>query len=239
MDLKDYHKNIYVIGPQSTGKTTLVNALEKAFTSGNGTPNRFNRTQPAIIREVARIVLKTYNFTRDDITNSPTRALKLQELILKAQVKAEESALNESPEKAWFVSDRSGLDPIVYAKIFVGEDASQQMISSDEWKASAERMKNGLVILCEAGCTWLVDDGTRLMPQDMEDWLRLNSAFHEVLEKLGINKLVIPKSVPDLQERVQIVLDAVHMGSDITNYNQDCLNSQDSERMKTGVDEPK
>lgn len=214
MDLNGQYKNIYIIGPQSTGKTTLVNALEEAFASGNGLPSSSNRTRPAIIREVARTVLKTYNFTRDDITNSPTRALRLQELILKAQLKAEETALNGSPSKAWFISDRSGLDPIVYAKLFVGEDAAQQMVSSDAWKALAERMKNGLVILCEAGCTWLVDDGTRLMPKDIEDWLRVNSAFHEVLETLAIDNLLMPKSVLDLQQRVQIVLDAVHKGTE-------------------------
>ena len=215
MDLNEQYKNIYIIGPQSTGKTTLVNAIEEAFACGNGIPRNFTRTQPAIIREVARTVLKTYNFTRDDIINSPTRALRLQELILKAQLEAEEAALHGSPSNAWFISDRSGLDPIVYAKLFVGEDAAQQMISSDEWKALGERMKNGLVILCEAGCTWLIDDGTRLMPKDMEDWLRVNSAFHEVLETLAIDNILMPKNVSDLQQRVQIVLDAVHKGTEV------------------------
>jgi nicotinamide riboside kinase len=213
MDPNNQYRNIYIIGPQSTGKTTLVNALEKAFASGDGLPDSSNFTRPAIIREVARTVLKTYNFTRDDITNSPTRALKLQELILKAQLKAEETALSENPLKSWFISDRSGLDPIVYAKLFVGEDAAQQMLSSDNWKALEERMKDGLVILCEADCAWLVDDGTRLMPKDVEDWLRVNSAFHEVLETLAIDKILMPKSILDLQQRVQVVLDAVHKGT--------------------------
>jgi nicotinamide riboside kinase len=214
MDLNNQYRNIYIIGPQSTGKTTLVNALEKAFASGVGLADSFNGNRPTIIREVARTVLKSNDMTRNDITSSPTRALKLQQLILEAQLKAEETALSGSPSNSWFVSDRSGLDPIVYAKLFVGENAMQQMVSSNEWKALEERMKSGLVILCEAGCTWLVDDGTRLMPKNMEDWMRVNSAFHEVLETLAIEKVMMPKSVSDLQQRVQIVLDAVHKGNE-------------------------
>ncbi|RDW87960.1 hypothetical protein BP5796_03654 [Coleophoma crateriformis] len=210
MNLNNQYQNIYIIGPQSTGKTTLVNALEKAFASGDDSISSYNFTRPSIIREVARTVMKTCNFTRDDITNSPTKALRLQELILKAQLKAEEAVLNGSPSTSWFISDRSGLDPIVYAKLFVGEDAAQQMISSDEWKTLEERMKHGLVVLCEAGCTWLVDDGTRLMPKDEEDWLRVNSGFHEVLETLAIDNILMSKSILDLQQRVKVVLDAAH-----------------------------
>lgn len=215
MDLSNQYRNIYIIGPQSTGKTTLVNALEEAFKRAS-LSSSFNFTRPVIIREVARTVLSTYNFTRDDITNSPARALELQELIIMAQLTAEETALrgSASASKSWFVSDRSGLDPIVYAKLFVGEDAAQQMISSDVWRVLEGRMKNGLVILCEAGCTWLVDDGTRLMPKDMEDWLQVNSAFHEVLETLAIDHILMPKSITDLQQRVQVVLDAVWKGSE-------------------------
>jgi nicotinamide riboside kinase len=203
MALNDENINIYIIGPQSTGKTTLVNALEKSFINSDDV------TQPTYIREVARTVLKTYNFTRDDITNSPIRALELQELILKAQRTAEEAAVGGDPSTSWFISDRSGLDPIVYAKLFVGEDAAQKMMLSEDWKALEDRMKHGLVILCEAGSSWLTDDGTRLMPKDMEDWLLVNSAFRSVLGTLAIESILIPKDVLDMQHRVQIVLDAL------------------------------
>jgi len=66
-------------------------------------------------------------------------------------------------------------------------------------------MKQGLVVLCEAGCTWLVDDGTRLMPEDEEDWMRVDRGFRRLLEKRGIHYFVIPKEVTDLDERVQLV----------------------------------
>ncbi|KAF1966243.1 hypothetical protein BU23DRAFT_329750, partial [Bimuria novae-zelandiae CBS 107.79] len=56
-------------GPQCTGKTTLVNEPEADFAQGSSEIPR-----PAIIREVARMVLKERHFTREDITASPARA---------------------------------------------------------------------------------------------------------------------------------------------------------------------
>lgn len=86
-------KNIYVIGAQCTGKTTLVNALEEHFKSNNVDRNM---PQPTVIQEVARAVLKEKGFTREDITTSPSRALQLQRHILDAQLHAECSQNDKS-----------------------------------------------------------------------------------------------------------------------------------------------
>jgi nicotinamide riboside kinase len=209
MDSKSTHRNIWIIGPQSTGKTTLVNALDQAFASSESS-SAASCIRPVVIREVARTVLRTQHYTRNDITNSPSRALELQKLILEAQYTAEESALNTNQPYSWFISDRSGLDPIVYAKVFVGDRTVQELTSSDQWRTLEQRMKNGLVVLCEAGCTWLVDDGTRLMPKNLDDWMRVDTAFHEMLKTVAIDKIVIPKTLTELQERVQVVLDALY-----------------------------
>lgn len=209
MNSRTIYKNVWIIGPQSTGKTALVDALDQAFAGSGASPGTAVLNRPAIIREVARTVLKTHNYTRDDIANSPSRAFQLQKLILEAQCKAEETALNTDQPSSWFISDRSGLDPVVYAKVFVGDHTVQELTSSDRWRTLEERMKNGLVVICEAGCIWLVDDGTRLMPRDLEDWMRVDTAFHEVLRAMAIDVIVISKTTIDLQQRVQIVLDAV------------------------------
>ncbi len=82
--------NIYIVGAQCTGKTTLVNALESHF---DETPDPSLR--PTFIREVARTVLDTHGFTALDITSSGERCMTLQKLILDAQVLAERSALQE------------------------------------------------------------------------------------------------------------------------------------------------
>jgi hypothetical protein len=62
----------------------------------------------------------------------------------------------------WFVSDRSGVDPIVYARKYASKGAESYLINSTEWSELRERMGKSVVIVCEAGADWLTDDGVRL-----------------------------------------------------------------------------
>ncbi|OCK82951.1 hypothetical protein K432DRAFT_402478 [Lepidopterella palustris CBS 459.81] len=74
-----------------------------------------------IICEVARTVLNQYDFPRGDITSSPARAMQLQQHIIQAQLDVENAACStQSPH--WYISDRSGIDPIAYTHVFVGEE---------------------------------------------------------------------------------------------------------------------
>jgi nicotinamide riboside kinase len=194
-------KNIYVIGAQSTGKTTLVNALEHSL---EDFANRNSNQTPRIIREVARKVLREKNFSREDIVTSPMRALQLQQIILAAQHEAETTTYVRGAP-VWYICDRSGLDPIAYARCFVGVDAAAEMLKSEIWLELEGRMKNGIVILCETGCRWLIDDGVRLMPKDMEEWTRVDGTFRHLLETRGIGYSVISQEMVDLEERVKFV----------------------------------
>jgi nicotinamide riboside kinase len=202
-------RNLYIIGPQSTGKTTLVNALEKTFEPD---ADKVTTQQPLVIHEVARTVLKEKGFHRDDITTSPKRAFQLQQHILEAQYNAEITAC-ASNKSSWFICDRSGLDPIVYTKCFVGPEAVEKLFASDAWRELEVRMKESIVVLCEAGCRWLVDDGVRLMPVDMEEWTRIDAAFRDLLQKRGIGYSIISKDMADIGTRVgyvQALIDAIH-----------------------------
>jgi nicotinamide riboside kinase len=194
-------KNIYIIGAQSTGKTTLVNALEAYW--ADITPENSSQ-RPRMVREVARTILEKEPSHREDMLTSPTRALQLQQLILASQYDAE-TRVRAANACTWYICDRSGLDPIVYAKCFVGEDAAAEMLASEVWQELEDRMKEGLVITCEAGCHWLVDDGLRLMPKNVEEWMHVDAAFRELLEERGIGFSVVPKDMVDLHERVQYV----------------------------------
>jgi nicotinamide riboside kinase len=138
-------KNIYIIGAQSTGKTTLVNALESCMRAD---PDRHGYEGPLVIREVARTVLEDKNFTRGDITTSPKRTLLLQQHILAAQYEAENIACS-SLAPTWYICDRSGLGPIVYARCFAGEEAATEMLASAVWLQLEDRMKKGIAMLCE------------------------------------------------------------------------------------------
>jgi predicted ATPase len=205
---------LYIIGAQCTGKTTLINALEEEFgrretSSSEGAA----LLKPVVIREVARTVLREKQFTRHDITASPSRALQLQKHILDAQFAAEKAATGHESPAAWYISDRSGLDPIVYAQLFVSEEAANDMLASKEWAELEHRMKVGVVMLCEAGCIWLTDDGTRLMPDGPEEWTRIDSAFRVQLAARGIRYTVVPKDMVSLQSRVKLVLEHLNQSS--------------------------
>jgi nicotinamide riboside kinase len=200
-------RNVYIIGAQSTGKSTLVNALATSY----ALESVGRAGQPQIIREVARTVLKDKSFTREDITNSPSRAFELQRHILDAQREAEASASNDA-SYSWYICDRSGLDPIVYAQLFVGKDAANLLMTSEAWRELEPKMRAGIVMLCEAGCSWLIDDGTRLMPDDVDAWMRVDAAFRALLEAQGIGYTVISKGMVSVQERVNVVKMAVEGG---------------------------
>ncbi|KAL7950150.1 AAA domain-containing protein [Trichoderma barbatum] len=193
-----HHKpnNIYIIGAQCTGKTSLVNALESSFA------DYFSTTPPIIVREVARSVLKFHGFTASDITSDTSRCLQLQALILEAQFNSERKALARN---SWIISDRSGLDPLIYASRHIGSEAVKIMASSNYWQELRDRMSTSLVFVCETVEAWLVSDGVRLMPKDVEDWMEYDEEFCRMLDSSGIQYQIIPRSVENLEDRASFV----------------------------------
>jgi nicotinamide riboside kinase len=78
-------KNIYIIGSQSSGKTTLISALTTYFANKSDLTWRGLAIQKhQILKEVARQVLQDHESTGQDISESETRALELQTFILEA-----------------------------------------------------------------------------------------------------------------------------------------------------------
>jgi predicted ATPase len=205
--------NIYIVGAQCTGKTTLVNALRAHFTTPTTDLNLNPHPPPTIITEVARRVLSTHHFTAHDV-RTPTRSLALQQLILQAQATAERDALNpnQNPggEASWFISDRSGADPIAYAVRYVGADTARAALAdSAEWATLRARMREAVVVVCEAGegvAGWLRDDGVRLMPEDLGEWVGFHGLFCGFLEGEGVRYEVLSAGVGALEERVGFVL---------------------------------
>ncbi|KAL8820154.1 MAG: hypothetical protein Q9223_001571 [Gallowayella weberi] len=194
-------KSIYIIGAQSTGKTTLVTALGDYFAQNEDA--HVASRPPQQLKEVARGVLKSHNFTASDIRNSKSRALELQRLIIEAQTQAEEALRN-----AWYIADRSALDAIAYARQYVGAAEARGLRQGVSWHVIQEKMRAGVVILCEPGGKWLIDDGVRLMPQHQAEWFELHSHFMDLLAECEIEYFVIPCSIVGLDERVQFVIDA-------------------------------
>lgn len=90
----------------------------------------------------------------------------------------------------------------MFTKRFVGEAEVGQLKAMPEWAHLSANMKRSLVLLCEAGVEWLVDDGTRLMPVDKEEWMAFHHTFCEVLEDAQIPYVVIQNTLAGRKERV-------------------------------------
>jgi len=194
--------NIFVIGTGSTGKTTLVMALQDHY--ANHADTRHN-PGPVVIQEVARDVIRELGIDRDLMVDSTQKCLELQSAILRAQHDAE-MALRIA--QTAYISDRSGLDPTAYTELLVDKEASSQLLRSHEWRVLEENMRTGLVFLCEAGCTWLEDDGLRLMPKDEEDWHRFDRVFCNLLDARDIAYHVVLRDMT-VEDRVSFVLEGV------------------------------
>ncbi|KAI1027810.1 hypothetical protein LB503_011874 [Fusarium chuoi] len=191
--------NIYIIGPQSTGKTTLINKLQSDLEHRLAD---ISIDKPQIVSEVARTVLAKHKYSAEDIRASTTRCFQLQQLILEAQAEAEKKALKSS---SWFISDRSGFDPLVYAKRYAAPGAVAQLQQLPAWKEVKTRMERSLIVVCEAGTPWLMDDGVRLMPGSDKEWMQLFHAFCELLDEVGFEHCVVPRTVLDISERAEFV----------------------------------
>ena len=121
---------IFVLGPSSSGKTTLCDALA----------HKLHVPETQYIREVARKVMKAHGFTRND-----TDTYEMQHTIMLAQLEAEAQALNlistasKSREAHLpILSDRSAVDPIVYAGTSTvpgAEKRRRRLLDDDAFKA--------------------------------------------------------------------------------------------------------
>jgi AAA domain len=83
--------NIYLVGAQCTGKTTLLGALQTHFADArNRNFHGRHVEEPGIIEEVVRKVMRDKGFNVNDI-GRPDRGLELQQHHLQAQSDAEEA----------------------------------------------------------------------------------------------------------------------------------------------------
>ncbi|EGP88462.1 unnamed protein product [Zymoseptoria tritici ST99CH_3D1] len=195
-------RNIYIVGAPCTGKTTILRALQDHYAI---TKDACTFSRPTYISEVARRLLETLHISRDDIPNSPEKCFTLQEAILHAQYQVEQE-IEGNEFSSWYISDRSGLDPIVFAQLYVGVDAAEKLLASSHWKALEAKMKHGLVVLCESGCSWLKDDGVRLVPPNLTEWLRFDEAFKQLFEARGIQYVLVPAALTDIGQRIETIL---------------------------------
>ncbi|KAG2003691.1 hypothetical protein CC2G_004278 [Coprinopsis cinerea AmutBmut pab1-1] len=149
-------RTIYIVGPSSTGKTTLCEVLAK----------RLGLSGSAYITEVARQVMKEKGYTREDVGN-----IQMQMDIMIEHLKREEAGLSD--EHRIVLCDRSAIDPVVYARLTAqssGEDQSGRLTDSQAFRAALERYRDpsSLFILLGPVTEWIIDDGIRSLERQEE-----------------------------------------------------------------------
>ena len=192
---------IYVVGPSSSGKTTLCDALAKQL----GLPD------DVYLTEVARTVMREQGFSRADV-----HKLEMQQAIVDAHVardtRAREAALRTVqlgtsrpavPRSTLILCDRSAIDALVYAKLTSAND--QALLASASFQtalASYRRAPHSTFVLLRPIAEWMHDDGIRSIAEDRERCLEV---FRDVLDELGIRYFEIGGSCRMLEERVAFV----------------------------------
>ncbi|KAF5390122.1 hypothetical protein D9757_003871 [Collybiopsis confluens] len=190
-------KAIYVVGPSSTGKTTLCHALA----------TRLGLTSDVFITEVARTVMKDQNFTRADVNS-----LAMQQAIVTAQVSRDLGARKnlEASEHTSahlvLLSDRSAVDALVYAALSELEPKSgitETLLSSKEFQGILPyyRSMSSTFVLLHPIPAWLVDDGVR----SLEDGERCYDMFVTILKRLEIHFVEVGEDCRWIEERVAFV----------------------------------
>ena len=217
---------LYVVGPSSTGKSTLCKALFKHFITDS--QSRSWRSDggcilPYAISEVARKVMRERQFTRDDVGT-----LEMQQAILEAQLKAEGDALaflasSDPTREKVLLSDRCAIDALVYTRKFVSEDAYKTLCETSEFQEAlrryrGERVKGNdgacvLFILTLLVAEWLIDDGIRSVDEP-EDILE---EFRCVLNELEIPFVELGSEIMELSRRVEWVVSKARL--DVSNSN--------------------
>lgn len=192
---------LYVVGPSSTGKTTLCNALAQSMT-----PHSW-----CYITEAARHVMKKRGFTRDDV-----ETIEMQSAIMLAQLEREVEVCERarSTGEALVLSDRSGVDPIVYAVLTAKDERQARqkksiLLEYPTFQSALKRYRKAKFLLLRPVPEWLVDDGVRIL----EEQARSFYVFRAMLAELGIPYHVMGEEVKDLSERVNWVKGRITTGS--------------------------
>jgi nicotinamide riboside kinase len=189
-------RNVYIIGPQSTGKTTLVNAMAQSLEG-----------DVHVIQEIARTVMRERGYSRNDVdSDNSERRFTLQQDIFNAQVEKEMMFLQSGKE---FLSDRSAVDPLIYLMHFSGQNEVNRITSTDKWRKVRSRYADynqSLVVLLSPVASFLVDDDVRYMSKSLDDWNALASNFRLFLDQEKIPFVEIGEEILDIKERVTEVM---------------------------------
>ena len=197
----DKKRNLYVIGAQSSGKTTLIRGLRerlKQHTDVVDDPSY----EPAILEEVARGVLGKRDLSGTAILASEDLTIDVQTQIMEAQYNEE----TETSTGIWYIADRSAIDALMYAQLGAGPRAVERLMKSKEWTELFSRLKSALIVICEPVQEWVKADGLRHIPESFEKLVAFHSMFLHFMDEQKLSYVVLPRSMQDSEERVDFVM---------------------------------
>lgn len=180
---------IFICGPHSTGKTTLLEDFIQHY------------HDIEVIAEVARGIIQDFGWKREDFLpeDNPENFYKLNEEIIKRQICQD---IEYSKNGKGFIGDRA-LDPLVYVKFYLGEEARGRMLRIEGIGEWLQRMRSSFVFLLAPHKEIIQDDNTRLV-STIEELQKLYQAFEEELQCHNIPYCKITEL--DRNTRVQTVI---------------------------------
>ena len=117
---------VFICGAHSTGKTTLLDRLLSELDQNL-----------VAVDEVARKIIAEQGWQRKDFDPKihPDTFYELQLKILQEQLRKDKELCDKNTP---YISDR-GLDPIIYCKMYLGEEWLQKIMNSIEAKECIKR----------------------------------------------------------------------------------------------------
>ena len=182
---------VFICGAHSTGKTTL---LDRLLSEPDQNLN--------VVNEVARKIIAEHGWQREDFDPKihPDTFYELQLKILQEQLRKDKELCARNTS---YISDR-GLDPIIYCKMYLGEEWFRKILNSIEAKECMKRHKaintTTVVLLPHEEC--LQEDGVRLQPK-IDELEKFTNLLLNFLKEHDIKFEKIAEL--DLEERVSLL----------------------------------
>ena len=112
---------------------------------------------------------------------------------------------------SWFISDRSGVDAIIYDKCFANKSGVEKLLNITAWKELKKTLRDSLIIVCEPVLTWLKENRLRLMLKDplarTELVFIIHRKFCNFLDDAKFQYTILSNTQHELSDRVSFVIE--------------------------------
>lgn len=167
---------VFLVGPQSTGKTVMYNQLMAMFKSGTATG----------YSEIARHLLDEWDITGADLERDAQLYCDFQEALLERYAILQRDIL--SPEqRSVLLFDRSGIDPVVYSRLLKLPEADlSQTPHFHECLSLYRDPERCMIVLFPMVPKLLKADSVRMMPSTLEEYAHMFTEYSRLLRELDI-----------------------------------------------------